>query len=125
MLILKKVKPLSDNVITTGNRYDEVYSSGGILDPNKSGSFKEYQTVLFSSDAAVSRGVNVGDTVLVNLYNYARPIQKKDSIKSDMDEYYSQQLAFSIPTIDINKKECLSLRANDIQLVILEMEEIN
>jgi hypothetical protein len=40
-----------------------------------------------------------------------------------MDEYYTQQLAFSIPTIDIDKKECLNLKAGDIQLVILEMVE--
>jgi len=124
MLVLKKVKPLSDGVITTGNRYDEVHTAGGIIDPTKSGGFKEHQTVLFTSDSAESRGVKVGDVVLVNFYNYAKPVQKKDSIKSDFDEYYSQQLAFHIPTIDINQQECLNIRAGDILFIIEDMEEV-
>lgn len=111
-----------DGIITTGNRYDEVYTTGGLLDPTKSGNFKEYQEVLFTSSGAEQRGINVGDTVMVNFYNYARPVQRKDAIQG-FDEQYSQQLAFSIPTIDIDNKECLNLRCNDIVFIILEMEE--
>ena len=122
MLVLKNIKPLGDSVVTTGNRYDEVYSDGGILDPSKSGQFKEYQTVLFASDAAVSRGINVGDVVFVNFYNYARPVQRLDnSIRKDMEEHYKESLVFHVPVIDIDKKECLDLRTGDIKFVILEM----
>ena len=123
MLVLKKIKPLMDGVVTTGNRYNEVYSAGGILDPTKSGEFKEYQTVLFVSDSCEGRGIKVGDTVMVNFYNYARPVQKLDtmSVKNDIDEYFNAGIAFHIPAIDIDGKECLDLRASDIKYVILEM----
>lgn len=123
MLILKKIKPLMDGVVTTGNRYDEVHTTGGLLDPTKSGAFKEYQTVLFTSDSVESRGIKVGDTVMINFYNYARPIQKKGSV-TELEENYNAQLAFSLPVIDINMKECLNLRAGDILFIIEEMEEV-
>ena len=122
MLVLKEIKPLGDSVITSGDRYDEVYSDGGILDPSKSGQFKEYQTVLFASDAAVSRGISVGDTVYVDFYNYARPVQARaNSVKNDMEEHYKQKLVFHIPVLDIDRKECLDLRIGDIKFVILDM----
>jgi hypothetical protein len=122
MLVLKEIKPLGDSVITTGDRYDEVYTDGGLIDPSKSGQFKEYQTVLFASEAAVARGIAKDDVVYVNFYNYARPVQKKNnSVRNDMEEHYNQELAFHIPVLEVDKKECLDLRINDVKFVILEM----
>ena len=124
MFILKKIKPLLDSVITTGDRYDEVYTTGGLIDPGKSGSFKEYQKVLFSSEQAIARGIKPGDTVLVNFFNYARPVQKKNSLtQEDYDEKYNASYMFQIPTIDISNKECLNVRVGDIMFIIEEMEE--
>jgi hypothetical protein len=122
MLVLKKIKPLGDSVITTGERYDQVYTDGGLLDPSKSGQFKEYQVVLFAAESAVARGIKPGDTVYVNFYNYARPVQKRmNSVQHEMEEHYNQELVFHIPVLDIDKKECLDLRVNDIKFVIEEM----
>ena len=123
MLILKDIKPLGDSVITTGNRYDEVYTEGGLLNPTKSREYKPYQTVLFASEQAIARGIVVGQKVAVNFYNYARPIQKEDTLKESTDQYYKASIAYHIPVIDINKKECLDLRICDIKCVILDMEE--
>jgi|GEM_PF-6912936 len=123
MIILKDIKPLGDSVITTGNRYKEEFTSGGLLDPSKSGQFKPYQTVLYISEQASIRGINVGDIVAVNLFNYARPVQRKDSLKNDVDEYYNASYAYHIPTMDINSKECLDLRICDIKCVILDMTD--
>ena len=123
MIVLKKVKPLSDGVITTGNRYDEVHTAGGLIDPTKSGNFMDYQTVLFASESAVSRGINVGDVVMIDFYKYARPVQKKGSV-NELEENYHASFVFSIPTIEINNQECLNLRAGDMLFVIEEMEEV-
>jgi co-chaperonin GroES (HSP10) len=123
MLVLKKVKPLLDGVITTANRYDEVFTSGGLIDPNKSGTMKEYQTVMFASESTQNRGIKVGDLVMVNFYNYAKPVQKK-GLSNELEENYHATLSFSFPMIEINGKECLNLRAGDIMFIIEEMEEI-
>jgi len=124
MLVLKDIKPLGDSVITTGDRYDEVYTDGGLIDPSKSGQFKEYQKVLFASEAAIQRGITKDDLVYVNFFNYARPVQKKNnSIRNDMEEHYNQELMFHIPVLEVDKKECLDLRINDVKFVILEMED--
>lgn len=124
MMKLKRIKPLGDSVITTANREDEVYTSSGLLDPTRSGGLKQYQTVLFVSDMIEQRNIKEGDVVMIDFDTLAFPTQKPivadDSTK---DEYFRSSQAYNIHVMDIDGKECLNLRYNNLGAIILEMVE--
>ena len=124
MLVLQDIELIGDTLVTTGERYNEVHTEGGLLDPTLSGEFKHYQKVLFASKAVVERGIKVGDTVLINYENYGTPIQKRsNSVQKDMEENYYQQMVYRIPILEIDRKECMYLTSRDIKCIIKKFED--
>ena len=63
-------------------------------------------------------------TVLLDFKRYAKLTQKKDSLKSTMDEHYNNIKSYEIPTVLIGNKEHLHLDVGDISLIVNEFEYV-
>lgn len=122
MVILKKIKPMFTSLITTADKYEEVKTSGGIIDTTKSGTLKEYQRVL--AVGADVRVVKVGDLVCINPSNYSIKKYSKDSMKSAMTENYNEVIGYNFNFIEIDGELCLRLRDNDIDFIVEQYEEV-
>lgn len=123
---IKDVTPLYTRIITTADTYteEECISKSGIQDSTKLGQIKDIQTVLrVGSDAA--KHVKEGDTVSLTFTRYARPIQKRNSLKDvGKDESFSNDMVYEIPSIKIDGKTRLRVDCNDIEFIINDFEEI-
>lgn len=122
MIVLKKVKPMFTNLITTADKYaTDLKTNGGIIDTSKAGSLKEYQTVLAIGPDV--RCVKVGDLVCINPDNYAVRKYDKSSTKEAMTEHYNAIVGYRFNFLEINDELCLKLRDSDIDYVVEEFEE--
>lgn len=124
-LKIKKGVPLLNHVVLTADKYtkDEVERlSGAVLQVGLENQLKLYQTVLAISPKLINPPFKVGDLVIINIDRYGRSIQKKNSLKSSMDEHYNKDIIYEVPTIELDGKECLKLGDNDIEFVIEEYE---
>lgn len=81
MFIIKKVKPLFNNILVTCNKYsDDIKLAGtNLLDSTKANTVKEYQTVV--SVGPMVRGIEVGDIVFINPKRYAVKKHREGSLK--------------------------------------------
>lgn len=119
-MILKKVKPMFNGVITTMYTYREECKIPGsnLLDVSKTkGTVKEYQKVLAVGDMVHS--VKVGDIVAINPIRYGRKKHQDGSLK---DGVISDNpiVEYRFNTIVINDQECLYLQDNDISFIVEE-----
>lgn len=126
-LIIKKGRPLLNYVILTADRYTAeelaAQSASGIIRADMEDRLKDYQRVVSISERIKeSSPLKEGDLVLINLMRYAIPIQKKDSLKSSMDEHYNVELRYNVPMITIDGKDHLKLGDNDIEFIVDEYE---
>jgi co-chaperonin GroES (HSP10) len=120
MLKITKIKPVATRMLVTGETYSEdMYNDGGIIE-NKKGDMKEYQTVL--EVGPMVRDIKVGDTVMINVANYAVRKYDPNSIKEDMDMNKTLKYAFNWVTLD-GEGDCLLLNDRDIMFVF-EGEEV-
>ena len=119
-MILKKVKPMFNGVITTMDTYREECKIPGsnLLDVSKTkGTVKEYQKVLAVGDMVHS--VKVGDIIAINPIRYGRKKHQDGSLK---DGIISDNpiIEYRFNTIVINDQECLYLQDNDISFIVEE-----
>ena len=119
-MILKKVKPMFNGVITTMDTYREECKIPGsnLLDVSKTkGTVKEYQKVLAVGDMVHS--VKVGDIIAINPIRYGRKKHQDGSLK---DGVISDNpiIEYRFNTIVINDQECLYLQDNDISFIVEE-----
>jgi hypothetical protein len=120
MLKIQKIKPLFTGIVTTGEKYKEdMYDEHGIIDC-KQGDLKTYQKVLAVGSSV--RDIKVGDTVMINVANYAVRRYDPNSIKEDMDMNKTLKYAFNWVTIE-GEGDCLLLNDRDIMFVF-EGEEV-
>lgn len=121
---LKKVTPTFTKILTTSHRYteQECMDSHGLLMPQKLGLVKDIQTVVAVGGSC--RFVKVGDKVGLTFNRYGRPIQKKDTLKNSVDEYYNAEMVYDINSLVINGETLLFLDEGDIEYVIEDMEEV-
>jgi hypothetical protein len=121
MLKITKVKPMFNTVITTAEKYEEDYRTGGLIDPSKSkGSLKEYQTVV--AVGSMVKGIEVGDKVMIDPTRYAVMKHKSGSLKDGVIED-NPIVGFNFKTVFINDVQHLMLVDADIRYVF-EGEEI-
>ena len=116
-LHIKKIKPLNNSLLVTGDRYEEDMRENGIIVANK-GDLKLYQKVL--SVGSVVRGIEVGDQVMINPAQYAVMRYDENSIKNDMDMNRVVKWNFPWVTVDDeegNPRDCLLLTERDITFV--------
>lgn len=117
---IKKIKPLFTAVVVTAKVYPNDYKEGNILSP-KAGKLMEYQEVIAVGDSC--RGIEIGNLVCIDLYNYADWKYKKNSIKSDMEELTNEIIGYHVPQIKIDGKNCLYLDTRDIKYIVEEYDD--
>lgn len=111
---------MGSSIITTMNKYEEDgTTSSGLIDPTKrTGTLKEYQTVV--AVGSYVRDIKVGDLVCVDPRNYAVKKYKENSIKSDLME--NEVVRYNFNTIDIDGVPHLMLRDTDVSFIVEEWE---
>jgi len=123
-LHIKKIKPLNNYLVVTGDKYKEDMRENGIIVANK-GDLKLYQTVL--AVGQVIRGIEVGDQVMIDPTQYAVMRYEENSLKKDL--YKNQKIGWNLPWVTLDDEEgkpmeCLLLTERDIKFVF-EGEETN
>ena len=123
-LHIKKIKPLNNYLVVTGEKYQEDMRENGIITANK-GDLKLYQTVLAVGE--VIRGIKEGDQVMIDPSRYAVMKYDPNSVKNDMD--MNKIVKWNLPWVTLDDEngkpmDCLLLTDRDIQFVF-EGEEKN
>ena len=125
MIKIKNVRPLSNRVITTMDKYDIDIKHGEVIDPTKlKGTIKEYQTVV--AVGPMVHNIKPGDVVLINPTAYGKPKQVKDQGNgsvAQMSEGYHVEMEYNFPTIKIDNVEHLFIADRDIDC-ICDVEEV-
>ena len=115
MLNITKIKPLFNTVITTADKYEEDYRTGGIIDPTKSrGSLKEYQTVV--AVGSMVRDIKPGDKVMIDPIRYAVMKHKDGSLKDGVITD-NPVVGYNFKTVYINEVQHLMLVDADIKYI--------
>lgn len=118
MINIKKIKPLFTTIITTGNKFDkDVYEKGIIT--SKKGDLKMWQTVLAIGESV--RGIEVGDTVMIDSTHFAVRKYDPNSVKNDMG--MNKITGYVFDWITVEGKECLKIDNRDV-LFVCEVEEV-
>ena len=117
MLEIYEIKPLYNNILTTGDRYEEDEVDGGLI-VNSKGDLKLYQTVI--EVGSTVRDIKVGDTVMIDPRNYMVMKYDPNSLKNDMD--MNKVIRYNFPWVtlkdkDGKSKDCLYLSDRDIKFV--------
>ena len=125
MLKIKKINPMFTSIVTTGEKFKEdMYDEHGVIEAS-AGDLKAYQKVIAVGPSV--RGIEPGDTVMVNFMNYAVRKYKAGSMKENMEEYDNsiEGFKFNWITLDVDGKpqECLLLSDRDV-LFSFEGEEV-
>ena len=122
MLHIKKIKPMFTSIVTTADKYEKDEVINGLLQPTN-GKLKFYQKVI--AIGPMVRGIQEGDTVMINPANYEVRKYDKNSLQNDMDNNKVIRYEFNYVVIDDENgvpKECLLLQDRDI-LYTFEGEE--
>lgn len=110
------------SIVTTADKYEKDEVINGLLQPTN-GKLKFYQKVI--AIGPMVRGIEEGDTVMINPANYAVRKYDKNSIQNDMDNNKVVRYEFNFVVIDDENgvpKECLLLQDRDV-LYTFEGEE--
>lgn len=120
-MILKKIKPLFNGIITTMNVYEEDQYVGSMIDTSRTkGTMKEYQTVLAVGDAVKS--VKEGDIVCINPKRYAVMKHQEGSLRDGVITD-NPVIGYKFNIIQIDGKDCLRIFDSDIDFIIQDMSE--
>lgn len=122
MIVVKEIKPMFTNIVTTMNRYIETQYIPGtsIIDTSSvKGGIKEYQKVVAVGSSV--RDIKVGDIVLIDPTRYGvRKHQEgtlKDGVITD-----NPITTFNFNVVEMNGSQYLLLQDRDIQYVIADYE---
>lgn len=121
MIKIKKIKPLTNRVLTTMDLYESPVTNDGIIDSSKEvGGIKEYQTVI--ATGPMVRSVKPGDLVVINPTRYQVLKHKEGSLKDGVITD-NPVISYNFPIMVIDDRPCLYLYDSDIDFVIKEYEE--
>ena len=119
---IKSVKPMFTNIVTTTDKYPEDLKLEGsdLIDSEKAGNMKEYQTV--TAVGPHVRDIKVGDTVFINPKRYAIMKHKANTLRENIVED-NPVLGYNFDIILIDKVPHLLLLDSDVKF-IAEVEEV-
>lgn len=123
MIKVKKITPMFNRIVTTANRVEMDQKVNGIIIPEKlKGGYDEYQTVI--AVGSMVHNLKPGDLVCIDPSAYGRPVHKEhiDSVKGLSDD--TVQMAYYVPTIEVDGKECMFIADRDIAYKVDDYEEI-
>lgn len=119
---IKKIKPTFNGVVTTLNKYPvDLRTKGGLIDSTKSGSVKEYQTVV--AVGPIVKGIEVGDVVYINPKRYAVVEHKEGSLVDGVIKD-NPVIGYKFEIVEIDGVEHLYIQDSDIKYVA-EIEEFD
>lgn len=124
MLHIKKIKPMFTSIVTTADRFEKDFTQGGLI-VARQGDLKTWQKVIAIGSSV--RDINIGDTVMINVANYAVRKYDKNSIQNDMDNNPKIRYNFNWITMDDkdgNPTDSLLLNDRDV-LYVFEGEEVD
>ena len=123
MIKVKKITPMFNRIVTTANRVEMDQKVNGIIIPEKlKGGYDEYQTVI--AVGSMVHNLKPGDLVCIDPSAYGRPVHKEhiDSVKGLSEE--TVQMAYYVPTIEVDGKDCMFIADRDIAYKVDDYEEI-
>lgn len=123
MFIIKKIKPLFNNLVVTCNKYprDAKLAGTSLVDTTKADTIKEYQTVV--AVGPMVRGIEVGDTVFINPKRYAVKKHREGTLKDGVITD-NPVIGYNFNIIDIDGVPHMYIQDSDIDFVA-EGEEFN
>lgn len=123
MIKVKKITPMFNRIVTTANRVEMDQKVNGIIIPEKlKGGYDEYQTVI--AVGSMVHNLKPGDLVCIDPSAYGRPVHKEhiDSVKGLSDD--TVQMAYYVPTIEVDGKECMFIADRDIAYKVDDYEDV-
>ena len=121
MLNIKKIKPMSNYLVTTKDVYTaEDATEGGIITKIE-GSLKEYQKVV--AVGPLVRSIKEGDLVCINPKRYARYKHKEGSLKDGVITD-NPVVSYNFNVIELDNVQHLLLTDQDIDFIIEDYEEV-
>ena len=123
MIKVKKITPMFNRIVTTADRVEMDQKVNGIIIPEKlKGGYDEYQTVI--AVGSMVHNLKPGDLVCIDPSAYGRPVHKEhiDSVKGLSED--TVQMAYYIPTIEVDGKECMFIADRDIAYKVDDYEEL-
>lgn len=123
MIKVKRITPMFNRIVTTANRVEMDQKVNGIIIPEKlKGGYDEYQTVV--AIGSMVHNLKPGDLVCIDPSAYGRPVHKEhiDSVKGLSED--TVQMAYYIPTIEVDGKECMFIADRDIAYKVEDYEEV-
>ena len=121
MLNIKKIRPMSNYLVTTKDVYTDkdIRKESGII-VKLSGSLKEYQKVI--AVGPVVRGIKEGDIVCINPKRYAKYKHEAGSLKDGVITD-NPVLTYNFNIVELDHVPHLLLTDQDIDFVVEESEE--
>lgn len=123
-MIIKKIKPLFNTIVTTMDTYtEEELKIGGIIDSSKiSLPIKEYQTVVAIGPTV--RNIEVGDVVKINPTRYkVREFKEEPKENSIRNTLVKNTPSYQFKFVKIDGINYLLLADSDIEFIVEEYEE--
>lgn len=123
-LHIKKIKPLFTGIVTTAECFEENFTTKGGITIRRKGELKPWQKVI--AVGSTVRDINVGDTVMVALDNYAVKKYSPESIKNDLEANSVVRYQFNFVDLENSKGEtqqCLFICDRDVMYVFEGEEE--
>lgn len=122
MLIVKKIKPLNDSILTTADKIDvqemTIRRGSTILDPNKTANIHALIQRVVAVGPMV-RDIKVGDLVKINNIDYiiVEHPEDRDSLR-EIVRVRNTYTKYQFPVIQEGEEERLMLKSRDIEYVI-------
>lgn len=123
MIKAKSITPMFNRIVTTADRVEVDQKVNGIIIPEKlKGGYSEYQRVI--AVGSMVHNLKPGDLVCIDPSAYGRPVHKEhiDSVRGLSDD--TVQMAYYIPTIEVDGRECMFIADRDIAYRVDEYEDI-
>lgn len=118
-MIVKKIKPLFNYIITTMNKYQSDGKIGDLIVKQR-GTLKEYQKVVAVGNSV--REIKQGDMVMIDPTRYAVMKHEKGSLKDGIVED-NPVMSYNFKTVEMDGVEYLLLYDSDIKYIIEDYTE--
>ena len=117
MLHIKRIKPMYNSIVTTGEKYKEDMRENGLI-VAKQGDLKLYQKVV--AVGSTVRDIAIGDYVMISPDNYKVTKYDKNSLQNDLDN--NQIIRYDLPWVTMEDEngedqDYLLLTERDIRFV--------
>lgn len=119
MLVLKKITPTFNHILTTKHVYEKDVVENGVI-KDTAGTVKRYQKVV--AVGPMVKNCKEGDMVMIDPIRYGKMKHRSGAVADGVVED-DPKVEYNIPVIVIDNEEFMYIADNDIQFIIDEYEE--